>query len=58
MSFYGDIVNTGDSPFVFDKVYSSRYHMEQSMADDNVFVGRYVLINYDSSYTGNNFKRA
>lgn len=57
MSFYGDIVGTGDSPFVFDKIYSSRYHMEQSMADDNIFVGRYVLVSYDSSFTHNNFKR-
>ena len=58
MGFYGEIINTGDSPFTFDKIYSSRYHMEQAMAEDGIYSGRFVLISYDSSYMHNNFKRA
>lgn len=57
MGFYGEIVNTGESPFVFDKIYTSRYHMEKSMAADGIYAGRFVLISYDSSYSHNDFKR-
>jgi len=58
MGFYGEIINTGESPFVFDKIYSSRYHMERSMASDGIYAGRFVLVSYDSSYSHNDFKRA
>ena len=58
MGFYGEIINTGESPFTFDKIYSSRYHMEQAMAEDGIYSGRFVLVSYDSSYMHNDFKRA
>lgn len=58
MDFYGNIKDSNNSPFVFDKIYSNRYQMEQSMAEDGIFVGRYVLISYSSIYNFNNFKQA
>lgn len=57
MGFYGEIINTGEAPFVFDRIYSSRYHMEKMMANDGIYAGRFVLVSYDTSYTHNNFKR-
>ena len=49
MSFYGNIKRVDSSPFVFDRYYPSRADMEQKLANkqDNVYVGRYVLIRYD-----------
>lgn len=46
MSFYGNIKAGIRSPFVFDAVYSSRYEMEQNMQKDNIYNGRYVLVDY------------
>lgn len=57
MGFYGEVVNTGEAPFTFDKIYSNRYHMEKSMTGDGIYSGRFVLISYDTSYTHNNFKQ-
>lgn len=46
MSFYGDLRTTIRSPFVFDAIYSSRYEMESKMYEDNIYNGRFVLIDY------------
>lgn len=46
MSFYGEIKRVNSSPFVFDKIYPNRVAMEAGAQTDNVYVGRYVLINY------------
>lgn len=60
--FYGNIKNNSSSPFVFDRIYSSRTEMETSLTKnkdetgqllgDGVFVNRYVLINYGYSRCG------
>ena len=47
MGFYGNITNTSRTSFQFDKTYPSRYSMDRSVASDGVFIGRYVLIEYD-----------
>lgn len=52
MSFYGNIKTGIRSPFVFDAVYSSRYEMEQKMHEDNIYNGRYVLVDYGEKTPG------
>lgn len=49
MGFYGNITNTSRTSFQFDKTYSSRYVMDQAVASDGVFIGRFVLIEYDKN---------
>ena len=48
MGFYGNITNTSKTQFQFDKIYSNRVEMERNLLKDNVYIGRYVLIEYDS----------
>lgn len=57
MGFYGNITNTSKTNFVFDKIYSNRYSMEQMAETDGVFIGRYVLIEYGTK-TPDSFIRA
>lgn len=52
MGFYGNITNTTRTQFSFDAVYSSRYEMDTATADDHVYIGRYVLIEYDTKNGG------
>lgn len=50
MGFYGNIVNSNKASFTFDRIYSSRHAMEAALENkegDGVFLGRYVLIDYD-----------
>lgn len=49
MGFYGNITNTSKTQFQFDRIYSSRSAMENKMYTDNVYAGRYVLVEYDST---------
>lgn len=51
MGFYGDIVNiqASTTQYQFDKIYPSRYMMEELTLVDGVFVGRYALIDYGTS---------
>lgn len=49
MGFYGKINNVAKSQFTFDKIYSTRYAMDAGVETDNVFVGRYVLVEYGES---------
>ena len=58
MSFYGNITNTAKAPFSFDRIYSSRRAMELGMATDDVYAGKFVLIEYDKSFSNANFYRA
>ena len=51
MSVYGKVKKVGSSTFQFDRVYSSRAQMEQAMAGDGVYAGRYALIEYGQRYT-------
>ena len=58
MSFYGKITNTEKSPFSFDRIYSSRRAMELAMSQDDVYAGKFVLVEYDKSFSNANFYRA
>lgn len=56
MSFYGNISNAGKTNLTFDKVYPNRAMMENALIlqnsghySDDVFVGRFVLIEYDDN---------
>ena len=51
MGFYGNITNVNKSTFQFDKTYPNRTDMDASAASDGVFVGRYVLVDYDEGST-------
>lgn len=55
MGFYGNITNTSRTQFQFDLVYPSRNAMENGCAKDGVYVGRYVLVDYDRD-PNNQFK--
>lgn len=48
MGFYGNIANTSRTTFSFDKVYSNRVLMDNNAESDEVFLGRYVLVEYDN----------
>lgn len=47
MSFYGNITNTAKTTFSFDHIYTTRVEMDKYANTDGVFLGRYVLVNYD-----------
>ena len=49
MGFYGNITNTSRTQFQFDRTYPNRYDMETHKNIDNVYAGRYVLVEYDST---------
>ena len=49
MGFYGNITNTSRTQFQFDLTYPSRFKMESQCPKDGVYVGRYVLVEYDSN---------
>jgi hypothetical protein len=53
MGFYGKVNNNNATQFVIDKIYSSRVEMEWALLEDedNVFIGRYVLIEYNHALT-------
>ena len=62
MGFYGNMNNVNKFSFQFDKVYNNRAEMEAAISvdennkqkDDGVYVGRYVLIDYDPSGVSEN----
>ena len=47
MGFYGNLANVARTTFSFDKTYSTHFEMVLKEASDQVFVGRYVLLDYD-----------
>lgn len=49
MGFYGNISNSNKSAFTFDRVYGNRWTMDQNISNDQVFLGRYVLVEYDDT---------
>lgn len=49
MSFYGNIANGGKTNLTFDKVYPNRMQMDLRAQVDDVFVGRFVLVEYDDN---------
>lgn len=48
MGFYGNITNTNKTQFTFDRTYPNRKTMETRLATDEIYLGRYVLIEYDT----------
>lgn len=48
MGFYGNITNVNNTTFVFDRIYPNRVAMDQNADIDGIFIGRYVLIEYDN----------
>ena len=60
MGFYGNITNNAKTQFQFDKVFANRKQMDNSAKSDDIYIGRYVLVNYDntnSSYNKDDFLR-
>lgn len=49
MGFYGSVVSTTKTPFTYDRIYTTRANMEEACEEDGVFLGRYVLVEYDES---------
>lgn len=47
MGFYGNITNVNNTTFVFDKIYPNRVTMDDNTYNDGIFIGRYVLVDYD-----------
>lgn len=48
--FYGNIRNSTNNSFKFDRVYSNRFTMDKNANSDGVFGGRYVLVEYDQGF--------
>ena len=60
MGFYGKVTNTNKTAFSFDRIYSTRRAMDLACSSDEVFIGRYVLVEYDEPpitgyYSNGNF---
>jgi predicted RNA-binding protein len=47
MGFYGNITNTSRTQFQFDKTFPNRATMDNFVGTDGVYIGRYVLVEYD-----------
>lgn len=47
MGFYGNITNINKTTFQFDKIYPNRKEMDDACVGDGVFIGRYVLVDYN-----------
>lgn len=52
-SLYGTVKKIGSSYFTFDRIYNSRNEMENAMATDGVYHGRYVLVTYGNEQLTN-----
>lgn len=46
--FYGNISASNRTAFTFDRVYGTRKVMDEQAGGDGVFLGRYVLVEYDN----------
>lgn len=58
MGFYGNISSANRSSFQFDKIYKNRHAMDLNAATDGVFIGRYVLVDYDQEVSLSDIKTA
>lgn len=47
MSFYGNITNTSRTQFQFDRTFPNRAVMDNLIGTDGVYIGRFVLVEYD-----------
>lgn len=57
MSFYGNVRNTGRTQFYFDRVYPNRVSMDSNAKKDNIFAGRYVLVEYEQDISADDFQQ-
>ena len=48
MGFYGNITNVNKSTFQFDKIYPNARDALENAKKDGIFVGRYILVDYDA----------
>lgn len=55
MGFYGNITNTSKTQFSFDKIYSNRKLMDDGCNTDGIYIGRYVLVEYDQEMSKDTF---
>ena len=46
-NFYGNVTPASSDILEFDKIYPNRVTLEESAENDNIAIGRYVLIEYD-----------
>ena len=49
MGFYGNITNTSRTQFQFDRTFPNRKVMDQFIGTDGVYIGRFVLVEYDKA---------
>lgn len=49
MGFYGNITNTSNTTFSFDRIYPNRLVMDANANNDGIFIGRYVLVEYQNT---------
>ena len=49
MGFYGNITNTSNTTFQFDRIYPNRLSMDANANNDGIFIGRYVLVEYQEN---------
>ena len=47
MGFYGNITNTSRTQFQFDRTFPNRKTMDNFISTDGVYIGRFVLVEYD-----------
>ena len=57
MSFYGNIKNTARTQFYFDRIYPNRVAMDDNAKKDGIFVGRYVLVEYEQDISADDFQQ-
>lgn len=50
MGFYGNVAASNKTSYEFDIIYNTRKKMDESAQSDGVFLGRYVLIEYDGTH--------
>ena len=58
MSFYGNIKNSARTQFYFDRIYPNRKAMDSNAAEDGIFAGRYVLVEYEQDISADVFPQA
>lgn len=57
MSFYGNVKNTTRTQFHFDRIYPNRHSMDSNAKKDNIFAGRYVLVEYEQDISADDFEQ-
>ena len=57
MSFYGNVRNTARTQFYFDRIYPNRLSMDENAQKDNIFAGRYVLVEYEQDISADDFQQ-